>query len=118
MINGVEVKRWFKDKCGIPVRVRTVKVKNPFVQVWICSLTNPSSTAPLRYSHQFPPKLRNALLRIIYGEKWGSSTYGGNVQANSISMDEHEWESLKSACASFAVEDLQGALPTDQTSMV
>jgi hypothetical protein len=102
---SAEIKQYFK-KLGIPVRVRTVAVKNPFVQVWIESTgdikTPEYPYGKMVYDHEFPIGLRQNLLKIIYGNDFPekqkalgcSDSSAGNVQSNRLSFSESEWREL------------------------
>lgn len=89
---SAEIKKHFKS-IGIPVRVNTVAVKNPFVQVWIEPEKNPDFRAPLKYNQEFPLAMRQKLLRVIYGEdcQFAEGGNAGNVRSHSMSFHESEW---------------------------
>jgi len=92
---SAEIKKYFR-KIGIPVRTRTVAVKNPFVQVWIEAHYGSGGLGDLRYFQEFPLNLRQNLLRIIYGNNSPLAENGiaGNVQKHSLSVTQKEWYDL------------------------
>ena len=96
-MKAAEIKKFFKEKFGIPVRVRTVAVKDPFVQVWIES--EGAGHEQPRYNHQFPEVVDTALLKAIYGENTTITFPAGNATLHSLSMHAHEWEAVKAAVA-------------------
>ena len=52
-IDAPWLKRFFKRKFGIPVRVENAGSKS-FVRIWIMSDRQTRHTDPLTYSHDFP----------------------------------------------------------------
>lgn len=94
-MKSAEIKQFFKKHFNIPVRVRTVAVKTPFVQVWIPSTSK--NHEPLKYDHAFPATLGKQLLKIVYPNSptLQAQTWAGNIGAYSLSMNESEWLQLK-----------------------
>lgn len=92
---STEIKKHFKS-IGIPVRVNTVAVKNPFVQVWIQPENIRHNCEPLKYSFEFPLAMRQKLLRVIYGEdcQFAEGGNAGNVRSHSMSFHESEWRKI------------------------
>jgi hypothetical protein len=93
-MTSTNVKRFFRRHFGIPVRCRTVRVERPFVQVWIESEPRTRFDDPMVYRHQFPPKLGNELLRIVYGPDTAIAFPAGNIRQVSISLSGDEWDQL------------------------
>lgn len=90
-----EIKKFFKDNFGIPVRVRTVAVKHPFAQVWIEN-QEPDHRKPLRYDHEFPAELGQRLLDIIYGGQTENIRFpAGNVERHRMSFSAEQFDKLK-----------------------
>lgn len=87
------LKRFFRNKFGIPVRVGNAN-SNSWVQIWIQSDGSPSRA--LHYSHAFPPELGNRCMRIVYAgsEKLREQNWGGNIQPHSISLHGRELRQL------------------------
>lgn len=96
--DATSLKRYFKARFGIAVRVTSGKGKGHWITVWIPSdrrKTGESMMAPLRYSATFPMALGSSCLRIIYPNNpdlWNH--WCGNVSAHSISMSRKAWEEL------------------------
>lgn len=90
-----QIKKHFNN-LNIPVKVRTVACKHPFVQVWI-------ESADRGIGHDnnivFPLEMRKKLLSIIYGPDFQNDGAAGNVQKYSISVNEREWNLLIVALA-------------------
>lgn len=81
------LKRFFKRKLGIPVRVHNAG-SSGWVQIWIRSESSTLSYQKLRYNHHFPPELGNRCLQIVYpdSEKLCSQNWAGNITSHSISL--------------------------------
>ena len=79
------LKRFFKRKLGIPVRVQNA---GSWVQVWIMSDRTVDHREALRYKHHFPSELGNRCMQIVYAgsEKLCKQAWGGNIQQHSISL--------------------------------
>ena len=90
-MKAAEIKQFFKKHFDIPVRVRTVAVKRPFVQIWI-----PCGDG-MTYSHRFPDQLGNHCVKIIYGadSTLANQNWAGNTQPYSLSLDAEEWAKLQ-----------------------
>lgn len=79
------LKRFFKRKLGIPVRVQSAG-SSGWVQIWIIS--DRSNQRNLVYQHHFPPELGNRCMRIVYADskKLLNQAWGGNIHQHSISL--------------------------------
>ena len=89
------LKRFFKSKLGIPVRVENAGGSG-WVRVWIMSDRTINHRDPLRYSHRFPGELCQRCMAIVYEGHNGLSqqTSGGNISSVSIAMFGHELRRL------------------------
>jgi len=95
------VKRFFKRKFGIPVRVNNCGKR--FMDVWI--LSDHSNLHELRYDHDFPPELGNRCMRAVYNsETLREQNWGGNVTAHSIAMSDREWRQVMQQCIDEPIE--------------
>jgi hypothetical protein len=96
------MKRFFKVKFGIPVRVRGCGGR--FVDVWIPS--DRSNLHELRYDHDFPPELGNRCMRAVYpnSETLREQNWGGNVSAHSIAISDREWRQVLQQCIDDPIE--------------
>lgn len=94
-INATTMKRWFKSKYGIAVRVQTTK---HYVRAWNVPIPNADVHAPLKWAKLFPPELGNACMRLVYrnSDKLREQSWGGNITPNSIAMHRAEWAQLLS----------------------
>ena len=92
--DAVSLKRFFKERFGIPVRVRTSPTKSKYINVWIPSNKRSSFNEPLSYSHHFPfEELGRRCLEAIYpNNPTLHDHWCGNVEPHSISMVPKEWE--------------------------
>lgn len=92
------LKRFFKRKFGIPVRVRTLSGRAGYIEVWIPS--DRSNLHELKYDHAFPPELGNRCMRAVYpnSETLREQNWGGNVSGHSISMVGHQWRVVLQQC--------------------
>lgn len=90
------LKRFFKTKFGIPVRVRTLSGKAGYIDVWIMSDRSRSSNRELRYSHAFPPELGNRCMRAVYPSHADlcNQNWGGNILGHSITMVDRQWRTV------------------------
>lgn len=95
-ISAPWVKRFFKRKFGIPVRVENADAgPNEWVRVWIMSDRTARHTDPMRYSHRFPDDFCRRCMGIIYrGSPVGEQTWGGNIGAHSVAMSGREFREL------------------------
>ena len=89
------LKRFFKQKFGIPVRVENAGSRS-FVRIWIMSDPQIRHMDPLSYSYDFPPELGQRCMAIVYksSETVSKQTWGGNVGPHSIAMYGHELREL------------------------
>ena len=96
------MKRFFKRKFGIPVRVRGCGGR--FMDVWIPS--DRSNLHELRYNHDFPPELGNRCMRAVYpkSETLREQNWGGNVSAHSIAISDHQWRQVLQQCIDEPIE--------------
>jgi hypothetical protein len=82
-MKSTEIKKIFKEKFNLSVRVHKGVSKNPYI------------TANLGYDNpvKFPLEFRQKCLRVIYGEdcKFAENGNAGNVAPHMISMHAHEW---------------------------
>lgn len=97
-IDAPLLKRFFKSRYGIPVRVNSSKSKADFVECW-----QPSRRSELHnlvYDHPpFDAALGNRCLRLIYGEgKGGEGTSislpAGDVRNYAICLRRAHWAAL------------------------
>jgi hypothetical protein len=89
------VKRFFKTKFGIPVRVSGCGEHHNYMRVWIQCVSG-NVHDPLKYDHEFSPALGNRCMRAVYPEsaQLCSQNSGGNVQKNSIGMHHGQWRKV------------------------
>lgn len=89
------LKRFFKRKLGIPVRVHNAG-SSGWVQVWIVSDRTVDHREVLHYKHHFPSELGNRCMQIVYAgsEKLTNQTWGGNIQQHSIALHGGELREL------------------------
>lgn len=101
-IDASWMKRFFKRKFGIPVRVRGCG--GQFVDVWIPS--DRSQLHVLKYDHHFPPELGNRCMRAVYpnSEKLREQNWGGNVGAHSIAISDAQWRQVLQQCIDDPIE--------------
>lgn len=86
VLNASWIKRFFKRKFGIPVRVGNA-ASDRWVTVWI-KMSKMSDRSNLIYDHHFPPELGQRCMAIIYASSPSLSqqSWGGNIGQHSISM--------------------------------
>ncbi|MCH7555269.1 MAG: hypothetical protein IIC08_04665 [Proteobacteria bacterium] len=89
------LKRFFKRKLGIPVRVQNAG-SSGWVQVWIMSDQSVDHRHGLTYQHHFLPELGNRCMRITYAgsEKLCEQAWGGNIQQHSIVLSRDQLREL------------------------
>ena len=76
------LKRFFKAKFGLEVRVRSLSGKTQYIDIWIPG--NPELA--------FPGWFGNLCLREIYGNSWVCDrNWAGNVNPKSITMSRPQW---------------------------
>lgn len=94
-IDAPWLKRFFKRKFGIPVRVENAGGKG-WVRIWIMSDRTARHMDPLTYSHDFPPELGRRCMAIVYksSDTVSKQTWGGNIGSHSIAMFGHELREL------------------------
>lgn len=91
-----EIKKLFKQKFNLEVRVRTVKVKSPFVQ--ICPIFN--NALPYELQSKVPNVARVCAMKAIYGDKTPEELNiinvddieYGNIRANGLSFSEVQYK--------------------------
>jgi hypothetical protein len=94
VVDAPWVKRFFKRRLGIPVRVTNAGAMNfggrGWAVVWIMS---DRSQRDLVYHHEFPAELGNRCLRLTYpnSEQLCSQNWAGNVRSHDIGMDGAGW---------------------------
>jgi len=95
-LNAPWLKRFFKRKFGIPVRVTTGTSLHPYLCVWIQS----QGRHELIYEHDFPAAFGNRCMRIVYpnSEKLREQNWGGNITSHSIAMHIPEWRVVLQQC--------------------
>ena len=100
MITAVQLKRFFKNKFGIPVRANAPhghQRNGKKVQTYISVRIAPDppkngkhwvGNEPMVHSYTFPPELRNQCLRIIYPNSptMHEQTSGGNISSINMAM--------------------------------
>ena len=89
------LKRFFKRKFGIPVRIHGAS-SSGWVQIWIESDRTLDHRVDLCYNYHFPSELGKRCMRIVYSdsEKLREQTWGGNITAHSISLHGSELREL------------------------
>lgn len=89
------LKRFFKRKFGIPVRVENAGSKS-WVRVWIMSDRSSHHRDALTYSHSFPVELGQRCMAIVYksSESLSKQSWGGNIGPHSISLHGGELREL------------------------
>lgn len=94
-LNAPWLKRFFKRKFGIPVRVDNAG-SSGWVHIWIMSDRTARHTDPLKYSHRFPTELGHRCMAIVYksSESISKQAWGGNIGAYSIAMHGGELREL------------------------
>ncbi len=94
--DATNLKRFFKQKFGIPVRVHTGTGKGQWIRINICHNREKTTRQSLVYDHTFPPELGQRCLTIIYGKDSSTSqqSWAGNVMSTNIAMHRHEWIQL------------------------
>ena len=92
-LNAPWIKRFFKSKFEIPVRVRTGSGKGRWLSVWIMS---DRSQRNLVWDHHFPAELGNRCMQLVYPnhEVLSKQAWGGNISAHSIAMHVDEFRQL------------------------
>ena len=92
-LNAPWIKRFFKNKFEIPVRVKTGSSKSKWLMVWIMSVR---SQRNLVYHHHFPAELGNRCMKLIYPDSkvLSMQAWGGNISAHSISMHVDDFRQL------------------------
>ncbi len=95
-LDAVSLKRHFKTKYGIPVRVSSSK---HYITIRIQD-SEKDHRKPSRYDHAFPLELRVSCLNTIYpthiGSEMNLSGAAGNVRSHSIAMHPREWSEVLS----------------------
>ena len=88
------LKRFFKRKFDIPVRVRTLSGRAGYIEVWIAS--DRSRLHELKYDHDFPAELGNRCMRVVYpnSEQLREQNWGGNIGSHSLSMIVPQWKKV------------------------
>ena len=90
---STQVKRWVKKTTGSNnVRVRTVKGKNGWIQVWL-----PSSEDDKPQDVEFSVEVRKMMLLVVYGADFESKSgcwIAGNVGNHGVSMLPHHWKTI------------------------
>lgn len=98
-VDAKTLKRFFKERYNIPVRVRSSPGKAKWINVWIPSDHNAALKGQLVYSHRFPDELGNKCMGIVYpdSEQLRSQNWGGNIEPHSLAMFPAQWEQLLSS---------------------
>ncbi len=93
VIDAPWLKRFFKRKFGIPVRVENAG-SSGWVRVWIMSDQTVRHT--VKYNHRFPDELGQRCMAIVYrsSDKLSQQSWGGNIGAHSIAMYGRELREL------------------------
>jgi hypothetical protein len=98
VLNAPWLKRFFKHRLNLPVRVSGAKGKwkARWVQVWIESDRSVDHRHGLVYHHHFPAELGNRCMRLVYAdsEKLREQSWGGNIQEHSISIHSDQLRTL------------------------
>lgn len=92
------LKRFFKRKFDIPVRVKSSSGKAPWISVWISP--DPANLHKLVYNHSFPSELGNRCMQVVYpnSEKLREQCWGGNITGHSLAMLEGQWRQVLQQC--------------------
>lgn len=92
---SVELKRFFKDRFGLPVRVRSLRGKTGYVEVRIPA----KSVTPLAYEYSFPSHLGNLCLRVVYpgSVDLHKQCWAGNVRQHDICITADQWQQVIAA---------------------
>lgn len=87
VISAPWLKRFFKAKFGIPVRVEKAS-SNGWVRIWIISDQTIKRTDQVKYSYKFPAELGQRCMAIVYrsSESLSKQSWGGNIGAYSIAL--------------------------------
>lgn len=97
-MKSTDLKRWFKQQFGIPVRVEL----NSRVYILPKKTENPRD--PLEYEHQFPLELGQKCLALQYpGEPKMHTYWSGNIHSNQIVMNPNQWQLIMQM---YADEDM------------
>lgn len=88
------LKRFFKEKLGIPVRVKGGR--SSYLNVWIPSDRDETNRHRLVYHHEFPEILGNRCMRAVYpnSASLSAQNWGGNVTRYSIAMGREQWRKV------------------------
>lgn len=93
MIDATTLKRFFKERFGIPVRVHSGK---HYVEARIAPNKTARFTEPLTYSFIFPVELGARVVRVVYPnhpELW-QQPWCGNIGRYGIAIRREQWEAI------------------------
>ena len=95
-LNAPWIKRFFKNKFGIPVRVKAGRGKGKWLSIWIMCDQSVDHRQPMVYHHHFSAELGNRCMKLVYSdsEVLSKQAWGGNIQSHSISMHVDEFRQL------------------------
>lgn len=90
------LKKFFKDRFKLSVRVTTGTSKSPYTCAWLTPDRGTTTFRELRYSNVFSEDLRRRSLAAIYGpdSALAQQTSAGNVSNASIAMKKSEWDKV------------------------
>lgn len=103
VVDATSLKRFFKSRFDIAVRVRSGK---RYVEVWVPSLRRVPGepfNAPIRYAATFPNELGLACAEVVYpGKGW---CWCGNIGRASITMSRDQWVAVMAAVGTKPIDD-------------